>query len=146
MRKKRIPKASKKRLIFFGTVSIIIIIYFFVSLGYYLYGIYSRTQEEAGYKAELSDLKKEEKILTTEIEKLQNEDYIARYAREKYSYSKDGEYILKINNNVDEEKPKNSFILDNYYKYLIGIGLLLIIVIIIRMFKRKKWSYNWSFL
>lgn len=138
MRKKRIPKASKKRLIFFGTVSIIIIIYFFVSLGYYLYGIYSRTQEEAGYKAELSDLKKEEKILTTEIEKLQNEDYIARYAREKYSYSKDGEYILKINNNVDEEKPKNSFILDNYYKYLIGIGLLLIIVIIIRMFKRKK--------
>lgn len=138
MRKKRIPKASKKRLIFFGTVSIIIIIYFFVSLGYYLYGIYSRTQEEAGYKAELSDLKKEEKILTTEIEKLQNEDYIARYAREKYSYSKDGEYILKINNNVDEEKPKNSFILDNYYKYLIGIGLLLIIVIIIRMFRRKK--------
>lgn len=138
MRKKRIPKASKKRLIFFGTVSIIIIIYFFVSLGYYLYGIYSRTQEEAGYKAELSDLKKEEKILTTEIEKLQNEDYIARYAREKYSYSKDGEYILKINNNVDEEKTKNSFILDNYYKYLIGIGLLLIIVIIIRMFKRKK--------
>lgn len=69
---------------------------------------------------------------------MQNEDYIARYAREKYSYSKDGEYILKINNNVDEEKPKNSFILDNYYKYLIGIGLLLIIVIIIRMFKRKK--------
>lgn len=138
MKKKRIPNASKKRLIFFGTISVIIIIYFFISLGYYLYGIYYRTQEAANYKAELSELKKEEKILTTEIEKLKDEDYIARYAREKYSYSKDGEYILKINDDIDEEKTKNSLILDNYYKYLIGIGVLLIIVIIIRMFKRKK--------
>ena len=28
--------------------------------------------------------------------KLQDPDYIARYAREKYLYSKDGEFILKI--------------------------------------------------
>ena len=31
-----------------------------------------------------------------DAKKLQNPDYIARYAREKYSYSKDGEYVLQI--------------------------------------------------
>ena len=32
----------------------------------------------------------------TEIYNKYQENYIARYAREKYFYSKDGEYILKI--------------------------------------------------
>ena len=31
-----------------------------------------------------------------DADKLQDPDYIARYAREKYFYSKDGEYIIKI--------------------------------------------------
>ena len=31
-----------------------------------------------------------------DADKLQDPDYIARYAREKYSYSKDGEIILRI--------------------------------------------------
>ena len=31
-----------------------------------------------------------------DVDKLQDPDYIARYAREKYLYSKDGEFIIKI--------------------------------------------------
>ena len=34
--------------------------------------------------------------LTNDVEKLKNPEYAARYAREKYLYSKDGEKILKI--------------------------------------------------
>ena len=38
----------------------------------------------------------EEETLKSEIVKLQDDEYIARYAREKYLYSKDGEIIIKI--------------------------------------------------
>lgn len=34
--------------------------------------------------------------LESEVNKLQDEDYLARYAREKYFYSKDGELIIRI--------------------------------------------------
>ena len=44
----------------------------------------------------LENLKEEQKILSDEVEKLKNPENAARYAREKYLYSKDGEKILKI--------------------------------------------------
>ena len=42
------------------------------------------------------DLREKEEKLKVDANKLQNPDYIARYAREKYLYSKEGEYILQI--------------------------------------------------
>lgn len=44
-------------------------------------------------------LLEEEASLKSEVTKLQDPDYIARYAREKYMYTRDGEVILKM---VDE--------------------------------------------
>lgn len=44
----------------------------------------------------LEELKDEEKTLSDDVEKLKNPEYAARYAREKYLYSKTGEKILKI--------------------------------------------------
>lgn len=44
----------------------------------------------------LEELKDEQKILSDDVEKLKNPEYAARYAREKYLYSKNGEKILKI--------------------------------------------------
>ena len=46
-------------------------------------------------------LLEEESSLKSEVVKLQDPDYVARYAREKYMYTKDGEVILKI---IDNEK------------------------------------------
>ena len=45
---------------------------------------------------EMVDLREKEEKLKVDANKLQNPDYIARYAREKYLYSKEGEYILQI--------------------------------------------------
>ena len=39
---------------------------------------------------------KEQDSLKSEVVKLQDPEYVARYAREKYLYTKDGETILKI--------------------------------------------------
>ncbi len=57
---------------------------------------------------ELSDRKvlllEEEASLNSEVVKLQDPEYKARYAREKYFYTKDGEKILTIVESSDEVK------------------------------------------
>ena len=45
---------------------------------------------------ELVSLKEEKEILETDILRLEDSDYIAKYVREKYFYSKDGELILRL--------------------------------------------------
>ena len=47
---------------------------------------------ETNYKKALS----EEEDLKEEINKLQDPEYMAKYAREKYLYSKDDEIVIKI--------------------------------------------------
>lgn len=58
--------------------------------------IYNKYQEKGELKKELASLKDREEELESDVNKLQDSDYVARYAREKYYYSKDGELILKI--------------------------------------------------
>ena len=45
---------------------------------------------------EIYQSEKDKVAFKKEIEKLKEPDYIARYAREKYLYSKDGEIIIRI--------------------------------------------------
>ena len=58
--------------------------------------ISNKSKEYSALKATLAELKQEEIILTSEVEKLKDSSYIARYAREKYLMSKDGEVIIKM--------------------------------------------------
>ena len=56
------------------------------------------------------ELKEEEASLNVEVAKLKDPDYIARYAREKYMYSKPGEIILRMvdpNPNQEDEEANN---------------------------------------
>ena len=55
-----------------------------------------RINNERKLDKELISLKEKEEELKVDANKLQNPEYIARYAREKYLYSKEGEYILQI--------------------------------------------------
>ena len=41
-------------------------------------------------------LLEEEKQLKSDVNKLQDPDYVARYAREKYLYTRDGELIIRM--------------------------------------------------
>ncbi len=134
--KKKITKASKKRLFIFGTLSVFIIGYFIFMLAIYIYNIGSLTIKKENLNNNLTELKREEKILTNEIEKLQDPTYIAKYAREHYAYSKDGEYIIKINDE-EEETEEETFKINIDLKYLIYGGILLLILIIF-IIKKKK--------
>ena len=53
-------------------------------------------KETAALKNEYESLLNEKDMLKSEIMKMQDPDYIARYAKEKYFYSSDGEYIIKM--------------------------------------------------
>ena len=58
--------------------------------------IIEKNNEKEKLTTTLEKLEEEEKILSDDVEKLKNPEYAARYAREKYLYSKNGEKILKI--------------------------------------------------
>ena len=45
---------------------------------------------------EIIALKEKEAELKVDVERLEDPDYVARYAREKYMYSKEGEIILRL--------------------------------------------------
>lgn len=45
---------------------------------------------------EYNSLLSEEKKLESDVAKLQDSDYIARYAKEKYLYSQDGDTIIRM--------------------------------------------------
>lgn len=96
MSKRKKSKKSVKRLFLLGITSIAVIIGTTYTIGKYWIEIYDKYQEKRELKSKLSDLKEKEAALQVDANKLQDPDYIARYAREKYSYSKDGEIILRI--------------------------------------------------
>ena len=58
--------------------------------------ITSNKHEIASLNSYYSDLLEEAESLTSEVTKLHDTEYIARYAREKYMYSLPGEFIIKL--------------------------------------------------
>lgn len=142
MAKKRVSKASKRRLMVFGTCSLLIIFYFLFSAGYYTYKIYNLKTQEKRLTEKLNDLEKQEKLLSTDMEKLKDPEYLAKYAREEYSYSKDDEIIIqsiKDDKEIDELEEIEFSLNDKYILgSCIGIIGLIILYIIIKSIKHKK--------
>lgn len=134
---KIIPKASKRRLTFFGPIALIIILYFLFTIGSYCYRLVSLSQQERELKEKLVLLQAKEQELKIEIQKLKDPDYLARYARENYLYSKDGEYIIKIDRSNNEELEEKNY--DDYYEYIIyGAGIVIIIIFGYIIIKARK--------
>lgn len=94
MKKKK--KRKSKKILLFVFFSFFVIFVMTFTVGKCWIEIYQKYQEKELLEKKLKILKEKEKKLKLDASKLQNPDYIARYAREKYYYSKDGEIILKI--------------------------------------------------
>lgn len=94
--KKRKIRTSAKVIVILSVASIFAI----AVIGASLYNILTQiiqSNKELNEKEEvLLGLQREEEDLNNEIELLQDKDYLARYAREKYFYSKDGEVIIRM--------------------------------------------------
>ncbi|MCI9110825.1 MAG: hypothetical protein HFH47_03305 [Bacilli bacterium] len=139
MARKKMTKSAKRRLTVITPIVILAIGYCAFTLVSTAISLYQLNIEEASLKAELNDLKGASKELKTEINKLQDKDYVARYARENYLYTKDGEYVIKVD--TEEEKKKDSkFELKE--DYIIGgcilLGTLVLFYIILKARKSKQ--------
>lgn len=97
-------KKKHKKLINKSRIRILFLLVFFCSitcmLGYNCLCNILQIKELEKEKDELKDklvvLKEEKEALESDILKLEDPDYIAKYVREKYFYSKDGELILRL--------------------------------------------------
>lgn len=137
MAKRRITKASKRRLTFFGTLSVVAIVYFCFSLIYNVYTIYDLSKEKKSLQNLYVDLQEEAENLKIDISKLSDKDYLANYAREHYLYSKDGEYILQLEDIEEVEEEISSEINKNYLILALSLVMLFIFIYIISKGKKK---------
>ncbi len=97
-KKSKKRKASKYKiriflaLLVFGMVT--------AGLGYNLFNnvisIVKMSNEKKELKNQIAVLAKEKENLELDIQRLNDPDYIAKYVREKYFYSKEGELILRM--------------------------------------------------
>ncbi len=92
-------KHCKRRLTVFGTISIIVIILFVYNLFSYITLINRLENEQKELENKLVELQRDIANKKEEIEKLKNPEYLAKYARENFLYSKEGEYIIRIDEN-----------------------------------------------
>ena len=91
-----ITKKDKRRLVVLLCIFVPLLVLFISNVVSYISIIYSNIKEKNELNDKYVEILEEEELLKSEISKLQDDEYIARYAREKYLYSKDGEIIIKI--------------------------------------------------
>ncbi len=95
---KRKPRKFTFKFLFFsfGVISIVIIAAVLGSLSKVWINIYEKYREKEELEAKLVELKENGESLSIDVEKLQDPEYVSRYLKEKYFYSGDGEYIIRI--------------------------------------------------
>lgn len=97
---KRVTKKQKRRLLLLTVLIVPLLTLFLSNIFSYWSQIYKNVKEKKELEAKITEKLDEEEKLKTEITRLQDPEYIAKYAREKYLYSKNGEIIIRI----DEDK------------------------------------------
>ena len=98
---KKVNKGAKRRLLCLFSIFILLVTYVSYSSFNYWKQIIENKKEERELEEKYEKLLSDKDILEEDVVKLQDPEYVAKYAREKYLYSKDGELIIKI---VDENE------------------------------------------
>ena len=93
---KKVTKKDRRRITLLIIIFIPLLTIFMSNMFSYWSQIYSNIKEKKELELLYREILEEEETLKSEIVKLQDDEYVARYAREKYLYSKDGELIIRI--------------------------------------------------
>lgn len=91
-----ITKPTRRRLFLITMMTLAILLAFSYNLWTMISQVMEKNNEAATLREQMSHLEDEEDYLKVEVEKLNDPDYVARYARERYLYSKDGEFTIRI--------------------------------------------------
>ena len=137
--KRKVSKGVKRRLIVFGPISLIIIFFVIASISTDLYKLYNLTQRQKELEKEITILKEKQENLELELGRLQDPDYIARFARENFLYSKEGEYIIRIDRDSDSDEENESLIDEDTKKGVgISIGIISVLGVSVLLVKKRK--------
>lgn len=98
---KKVNKGAKRRLLCLFSIFILLISYVSYTSVTYWKQILANNKEKRELEEKYKELLSDKEILEEDVVKLQDPEYVAKYAREKYLYSKDGELIIKI---IDENE------------------------------------------
>lgn len=93
---KKLKRKRVKRIFFVTLICFVVNAYVLYSVGSILEDVYNMKNENKELEVKLEDLKEEEEILKSEVNKLKDPVYVAKYAREKFLYSGDNEYIIRM--------------------------------------------------
>lgn len=93
---KKLKRKRMRRIFLVTLVCFAINAYVIYSVGSILNDVYTMRQENKKLNGKLEELKEEEDILKSEVKKLKDPVYVAKYAREKFFYSGDNEYIIRM--------------------------------------------------
>lgn len=93
---KKITKRTKRRLFLISTITFVVVIVFIVNVITLFSQVIKSNKDTILLKGKMNDLADKEDYLKVEVEKLNDPEYIAKYAREKYLYSKAGEFTIKM--------------------------------------------------
>ena len=90
-------KKEKKRLFVISVVIILLVVSLVSSVAGDWTKIMENKSKITSLNKQYNDLLSEEEKLVSEVTKLQDDDYIVRFAREKFLYSENGELIIRMN-------------------------------------------------
>lgn len=103
MTKKNSLKFAKRRLFCLMGLLIVLVVGIVASVFNDWLQIFDNKHQVSVLTAKYDDLQQQKEQLQSDVNKLQDPDYVARYAREKYLYTKDGELIIRIPKASDSE-------------------------------------------
>lgn len=95
-RKSKLKRKKARRIFFVTLFCLAINAYILYSIGTILSDVYEMKTEKKELSGKLENLKEQEEILKSEVNKLKDPVYVAKYAREKFLYSGDNEYIIRM--------------------------------------------------
>ena len=94
MAKKRTIKRKYRKLL--GLVYLGISAIFIYTLCINAFRVIDQQKELTRLEERKTELEKEKKALSQEVELLNDDNYVARYARDNYVFSKDGEEVVRL--------------------------------------------------
>lgn len=137
---KKVSIQSRRRLFFLRPLCLFSVFFLLVTIASNSYRLYQLNIEKEKKEQEYIKLQEDSEYLKNEITKLNNPEEIAKFAREKYLYSKDGELIVKINEKEKEKKEIETKITEktSNRKYLIIVASTIFIIYVVFSLVRKK--------
>lgn len=90
-------KKEKKRLFVISVVIILLVVSLVSSVAGDWTKIMENKSKITSLNKQYNELLSEEEKLVSEVTKLQDDDYIVRFAKEKFLYSENGELIKRMN-------------------------------------------------